>query len=269
MFTLSQITPVGCRFGVWLVVIFYLSACGGGGGGGSEPVAVDTPPQTTITDAPTTPNNSDAATIAFSANQTNATFQCRLDSGSIYSCTSPEELADLSDGAHRFEVRATNTNGTVDPTWAIQDWTVDTIPPSVVVTVGPQRLTTSSQATFSFSANEDGVSFECALDGGTFSVCESPATQSDLSDGTHTYEVRGRDSAANQSNTAAYEWTVDGTAISSNTITGVVTSTNGGEGGVWVIAETADLQTPFRKIVVTDDDGHFLIPEVPNVWFDV
>ena len=188
----------------------------------------------------------------------------------MYSCTSPAELADLSDGAHRFEVRATNTNGTVDPTWAVHDWTVDTNPPTVVVASGPQRLTASRQATFSFSADEDDVSFECALDGGTFAACESPATRSDLSDGAHTYEIRGQDLAANQSNTAAYEWTIDGNAgISNTTITGTVTSTSGGEGGVWVIAETDDLPTPFRKIVVTDDDGYFLIPDVPDVWFEV
>ena len=270
MFELTQIIKVGPRLVIGLVVTFFLSACGGGGGGGSALVVVDTAPQTTITGSPTTPINSTSVTIAFSSNQTNSTFQCRLDNGSIYSCTSPDELVDLSDGAHRFEVRATNTNGTVDPTWAIHNWTVDTVSPSVSVTVGPQRLTTSSQATFSFSADEDAVSFECALDGGTFAVCETPTTQSELNDGTHTYEVRGQDSAGNQSNTAVYEWTIDGAAaFSGNTITGTVTTTSGGEGGVWVIAETAALPTPFRKIVVTDDDGRFLIPEVPDVWFDV
>jgi hypothetical protein len=217
MFALTQIIKVGPRLVIGLVVTFFLSACGGGGGGGSAPVVVDTAPQTTITGSPTTPINSTSVTIAFSSNQTNSTFQCRLDNGSIYSCTSPDELVDLSDGAHRFEVRATNTNGTVDPTWAIHNWTVDTVSPSVSVTVGPQRLTTSSQATFSFSADEDAVSFECALDGGTFAVCETPTTQSELNDGTHTYEVRGQDSAGNQSNTAVYEWTIDGAAAFSVT----------------------------------------------------
>src|SRR5437016_6489657 len=51
---------------------------------------------------------------------------------------------------------------------------------------------------------------------------------------------------------------------------GVVTSANGPEAGVWVIAETADLPTKFAKVVVTDDQGRYLIPELPkasyNVW---
>ena len=44
-------------------------------------------------------------------------------------------------------------------------------------------------------------------------------------------------------------------------ITGTVTSGAGAEAGVWVIAETDDLETVYRKIVVTDDDGRFLLPE--------
>ena len=52
-------------------------------------------------------------------------------------------------------------------------------------------------------------------------------------------------------------------------ITGVVTSADGAEAGVWVIAETDDLETVFRKIVVTDDDGRFLMPEMPDAGYDV
>ncbi len=46
-------------------------------------------------------------------------------------------------------------------------------------------------------------------------------------------------------------------------ISGVVASSAGAEAGVWVIAETTDLPTPYVKIVVTDDDGRFVIPELP------
>lgn len=55
-------------------------------------------------------------------------------------------------------------------------------------------------------------------------------------------------------------------------IEGVVSNAAGGapEAGVWVIAETASLPTPFRKIVVTDDRGRFLVPDLPagayHVW---
>jgi hypothetical protein len=53
-------------------------------------------------------------------------------------------------------------------------------------------------------------------------------------------------------------------------IDGVVTSANGPEAGVWVIAETNDLQTKFIKEVVTDDHGRYVLPQLPdanyNVW---
>jgi hypothetical protein len=58
--------------------------------------------------------------------------------------------------------------------------------------------------------------------------------------------------------------------IAENDIAGVVTGPNGSEAGVWVIAETSDLPTKFVKIVVTDDRGRYVIPELPraryNVW---
>ncbi len=52
-------------------------------------------------------------------------------------------------------------------------------------------------------------------------------------------------------------------------ISGVVTGARGGEAGVWVIAETDDLETTFRKIVVTDDEGRFLVPDLPAGAYEV
>ncbi len=50
---------------------------------------------------------------------------------------------------------------------------------------------------------------------------------------------------------------------------GVVRSSAGVEAGVWVIAETDDLDTRFRKIVVTGDDGRFLVPDLPEASYRV
>ena len=52
-------------------------------------------------------------------------------------------------------------------------------------------------------------------------------------------------------------------------IAGTVESTAGPEAGVWVIAETDELETKFVKIVVTDDAGRFLLPELPSATYDV
>ena len=52
-------------------------------------------------------------------------------------------------------------------------------------------------------------------------------------------------------------------------IAGTVTSEKGPEAGVWVIAETKDTQTPMIKIVVTNDQGKFMLPELPAVNYKV
>ena len=52
-------------------------------------------------------------------------------------------------------------------------------------------------------------------------------------------------------------------------IGGVVTGDGGPEAGVWVIAETDDFDTRFARIVVTDDQGRFLIPDLPGANYEV
>jgi hypothetical protein len=60
-----------------------------------------------------------------------------------------------------------------------------------------------------------------------------------------------------------------GIAIDGDDIAGVVRGASGPEAGVWVIAETSDLPTKFARIVVTDDQGRYLIPDLPQARYDV
>src|SRR6266436_9210945 len=57
--------------------------------------------------------------------------------------------------------------------------------------------------------------------------------------------------------------------IDGSDLGGVVTSAKGPEAGVWVIAETMDLPTRFIKIVVTDDRGRYLVPDLPKANYSV
>src|ERR1700682_4698050 len=57
--------------------------------------------------------------------------------------------------------------------------------------------------------------------------------------------------------------------MNNSDIAGVVMSSKGPEAGVWVIAETKDLGTGYRKIVVTDDRGRHLVPALPKANYTV
>src|SRR5712692_655020 len=76
--------------------------------------------------------------------------------------------------------------------------------------------------------------------------------------------------AAAQTRLRAQPTTDPAIRVGANDLGGVVTSVKGPEAGVWVIAETTDLPTKFVKIVVTDDRGRYLVPDLPkasyNVW---
>jgi hypothetical protein len=58
-------------------------------------------------------------------------------------------------------------------------------------------------------------------------------------------------------------------AIDDDDIGGVVTGPNGPEAGVWVIAETKDLPTRFAKMVVTDGQGRYVVPDLPKGKYQV
>jgi len=57
--------------------------------------------------------------------------------------------------------------------------------------------------------------------------------------------------------------------IDDDDIGGVVSGPDGPEAGVWVIAETTDLPTKFSRTVVTDDQGSYVVPDLPDATYDV
>ncbi|MEE8439565.1 MAG: carboxypeptidase-like regulatory domain-containing protein, partial [Micropepsaceae bacterium] len=61
----------------------------------------------------------------------------------------------------------------------------------------------------------------------------------------------------------------DAVAIDADDIGGVVSGPNGPEAGVWVVAETNELDVRYIKIVVTDDEGRYVLPDLPEANYDV
>ena len=69
--------------------------------------------------------------------------------------------------------------------------------------------------------------------------------------------------------TSACQFIGGAVRIDNDDLGGVVSSTEGPEAGVWVVAETTDLPTKFVKIVVTDDQGRYLLPDLPEASYSV
>ncbi len=86
----------------------------------------------------------------------------------------------------------------------------DTTPPNTTIGSGPSDTTTETGASFTFSSNESGSSFQCQLDSATWSACTSPEAYSGLAVGDHTFAVRASDEAGNVDPTPATRtWTVE------------------------------------------------------------
>jgi hypothetical protein len=152
-------------------------------------------------------------------------FECSIDNSDYVTCTSPFGFPNLlSDGSHTFKVRAEDNSGNKDASEEIFTWTVDTTPPPANInsafdgnndTVSNGSNTTSTSLTFTLSGTDIGVGldhFECSLDGASFALCNSPVQFQNLSDGSHTLEVRSEDKVGNEGPTpTAFIWTVNTT----------------------------------------------------------
>src|SRR5207245_707204 len=150
----------------------------------------------------------------FSSNETGSTFQCRVDGGSWSSCSSPFTVSPaLAEGGHTFAVRAVDRAGNTDASPASYAWTLDTTAPGTSITAHPSDPSSNTTPSFSFTATEAGSSFECRIDAGSWTTCTSPHSLASLTDGSHTFDVRATDAAANtDASPASSTWTVDSTA---------------------------------------------------------
>lgn len=120
-----------------------------------------TPPDTTITGGPSGTTGDATPTFEFSS-EPGATFECRVDTGAFSSCSSPLTVAALTDGAHTFEVRATDAATNTDPTPASRTFTVDTSPGpgsakiGGVNVTGPAKLKGGKTATYKVQITNSG-----------------------------------------------------------------------------------------------------------------
>ncbi len=204
---------------------------------GGPPAAADAiPPTTTISAAPVSPTLQTSATFRFTGadNASAVLFQCRIDStdaGDFAPCSSPHVVTGLSVGPHTFDVRAIDFSGNIDQTPATHTWTIDApapgVPPETTIDSGPDATTVVTSATFTFSANEPAVTFECSLDSAAFVPCVSPQAYTGLGVGAHTFDVRAVDTETLTDPTpATYAWTISAPPVPGAVSCGQVITTS-------------------------------------------
>lgn len=203
--------------------------------------SVDTStPDTQILTGPSGPQGSTMATFTFGSPDagSGATFECALDGSAFVACTSPRTLTALTEGMHTFAVRVRDAVGNLDPTPAMRTWLVDLTPPDTTIVTGPTGVVASASASFTFSSNEIGVTYQCSLDGAAFAACTSPENMMALAQGLHTFSVRATDLAGHTDGSPATRaWTVDTIAPDVTVTSGPVM--NGTSGPRVVIGFTA------------------------------
>lgn len=165
-----------------------------------------TAPSATLTVKPANPSLGKSASFRYSSNEAGSKFECRLEplDAAYAACnTQPQVYSNLADGDYEFLVKAIDSAGNVQSTPTAYKWTVDNsledkTPPETAIVAKPSDPSGSPVASFTYSSNEAGSSFQCKLDGGNFNSCPAAGvTYSGLAEGGHTFQVRATDSSNN------------------------------------------------------------------------
>jgi hypothetical protein len=171
------------------------------------------PPRPTVTDTDPDSPADDNSPLVKGAAEAGSTVRLYTDAA----CTSPvaatgSALAFASPGlpvsvgdntTTTFYARATDQAGNVSTcaetsvTYVESSAPPDATPPPAAIVSAPSGKVSDRSPTFTFTANEAGVTFECSLDGGAFAACTSPFTAPLLGGGPHTFAVRARDASGN------------------------------------------------------------------------
>lgn len=116
-----------------------------------------------------------------------------------------------SDGTYMVRLQATDVLGnlTTPGQYTSIGFAIDTVPPPApAITSSPDNPTVSSDAQFSLTDSEPGVTLQCSVDGATYAVCASPVSYTKLKAADHTFQARAVDAAGNVSASVLFNWTI-------------------------------------------------------------
>ena len=136
-------------------------------------------------------------------------------------CTSPKAYTGLGPGLHLFSVALAGA-GAPDLA-AVATVSVDVAPPSVTLTATPPPYTADGSVTVAWTAPTAAAGTACALqgpgtDGSAFAACASPATLSNLPDGSYQFKVVAESAAGVRGPAATAAFVVDGAPPAAPTV---------------------------------------------------
>jgi outer membrane protein assembly factor BamB len=169
-------------------------------------------------------------------------FECSLDGAKFTSCGGTVSYRGLSDGAHKFEVRAVDMQGLRDETPVVVTWSIDATGPQTFMDQVPALLVGGGGSVFSFYSDATDVSrFECQLDLSGFSICSSPWAYLQLGDGSHTFGVRAIDTAGNIGPGVSYQWSVDSSLPETNIMQFPPPMSGSSDASFWFLSPDGDV----------------------------
>jgi hypothetical protein len=146
----------------------------------------------------------------------------RSTAAAFAACTSPSSVSGLADGAHTYDVRATNSAGIPGPA-TTKTWTVDTTPPVAPSVTGAPVGTVATDAATLTLGGEAGATFRCSVDGGSFVTCASPLVLTGLAVGAHTMQLRMVNAAGTAGAARSITWEVKAPVVAPATPTATTT----------------------------------------------
>lgn len=179
----------------------------------APPPATGPAPETTITGAPTR-TRLRTLSLQLGSSEPSAEFRCRLDAEPFAPCAAAYTRADVAPGVHTFQAFAMLADGRFDATPASATFEIVGTPIDTFITSAPPAVTISTTAVIEFRAGEEGLTFECSLDGEGFTAtdCTGRRTLMGLAAGPHHFRVRATDGQVADASPAEVRWTIDNSA---------------------------------------------------------
>ncbi|MGH2905241.1 MAG: hypothetical protein ACRDKI_00550 [Solirubrobacterales bacterium] len=169
-------------------------------GGDTDPTSASrffkvdlTKPVIAFTDTPPEVTTSDSATFRVKSTGGDfideLTFECSLDGGDFTSCSLETGLVSLALGWYNFRIRATDSGNNVSDAisydWFVADDLSGGVPETTLDTTNHQGL----NATYTFSSDIPGSTFECSMNGSAWQACDTPKAYVGLAAGAYTFKV--------------------------------------------------------------------------------